>query len=58
MTTQVGLNLNRFKQFVLAAAGIAAIAGPIWFGLVSASPTPAQSKAARSPSFEDRFHTA
>jgi len=52
MTTQVGLNLNRFKQFVLAAAGIAAIAGPIWFGLVSASPTPAQSKAARSPSFE------
>jgi uncharacterized protein (TIGR03435 family) len=53
MTKRTGLSLNRTKKFLLATAGVAALAGPLVFGIIHAPVIRAQGAATRpAPAFE------
>ncbi|MFN7992919.1 MAG: M56 and DUF3738 domain-containing protein [Bryobacteraceae bacterium] len=54
MTPQIAAELGTARKFLLAAAGVAAFAGPILFGLLNAPPTQAQSTASPTavPAFD------
>jgi bla regulator protein blaR1 len=52
MTPRIGRRLDIGRKLLLAAAGIAPVAGPVVFGVFNAPPIRAQSQPAANPAFE------
>jgi uncharacterized protein (TIGR03435 family) len=52
MARRIGRGLDGRRKLLLAAAGIAAVAGPVVFGIFTAPPVRAQSQPAAKPEFD------